>query len=202
MQTTPHLTMAGALLPRAGLTTKAALAVVFSLLIALSAQPTFEIGPVPVSLQTLTVLLTGALLGSRLGALTVGLYLLEGVAGLPVFAGGNSAWSVARTGGPYILGSTAGYLVGFVGAAYLVGWLAERGWTRSMLLTALAMVLGNLVIYVCGLLNLVRFVPPPAVFAAGLLPFLPGDAIKIALAMLLLPGGWKALEALGISPRR
>ncbi|GIW05671.1 MAG: biotin transporter BioY [Dehalococcoidia bacterium] len=202
MQTTPHLTMAGALLPRAGLATKAALAFVFSVLLALSAQVSFEIGPVPLSLQTLMVLLTGALLGSRLGALAVGLYLVEGLAGLPVFAGGNSAWSVARTGGPYILGSTAGYLVGFVAAAYLVGWLAERGWTRNVLLTALAMVLGNLVIYALGLLNLARFVPPPAVFAAGLLPFLPGDAIKIAVAVVLLPSGWWALEALGMSPRR
>ncbi|MCS6802705.1 MAG: biotin transporter BioY [Chloroflexota bacterium] len=182
--------------------TKAALAVLFSVLIAISAQVSFEIGPVPITLQTLMVLLTGALLGSRLGALAVALYLAEGLAGLPVFAGGNSAWSVARTGGPYILGSTAGYLVGFVAAAFLVGWLAERGWTRTVLLTALAMVLGNLVIYALGLLNLARFVPPPTLFAVGLLPFLPGDAIKIAVAVALLPGGWKLLEAVGLHPRR
>lgn len=202
MQTTPHLTITGALLPRAGVATKAALVVLFSVLIAISAQASFEIGPVPITLQTLMVLLTGALLGSRLGALAVALYLAEGLAGLPVFAGGNSAWTAARTGGPYILGSTAGYLVGFVVAAYLVGWLAERGWTRNVLLTALAMILGNLVIYALGLLNLARFVPPPATFAAGLLPFLPGDAVKIAIAVAVLPGGWKVLDAFGIHPRR
>ncbi|MFN8533797.1 MAG: biotin transporter BioY [Dehalococcoidia bacterium] len=202
MQTTPHLTMAGALLPRAGWLTRAGLVVLFSVLLAISAQVSIEIGPVPITLQTLMVLLTGALLGSRLGAAAVLLYILEGVAGLPVFAGGNSAWSVVRGGVPYFLGPTAGYLFGFLPAAFVVGWLAERGWTRNVWLTALAMVIGNLIIYAVGLLNLARFVAPPTLWSVGLLPFLPGDAVKIAAAVVILPGGWQVLKALGIDPRR
>jgi biotin transporter BioY len=202
MQTTSHLTMTRALLPRAGLATQAALVVLFSLLIALSAQVSIEIGPVPITLQTLAVLLTGALLGSRLGAATILLYLLEGVAGLPVFAGGNNAWSLARGGVPYFLGPTAGYLFGFLPAAFVVGWFAERGWTRSIPRTVLAMVIGNLIIYALGLVNLARFVPPPALLSAGLLPFLPGDALKIALAVIILPGGWQLLDRLGIPAAR
>jgi len=152
--------------------------------------------PVPISGQTLAVLLVGALLGSRLGTLSVLAYLGEGLAGLPVFALGTSAWSPSRIPGvPVILGPTAGYLVGFVVAAFLVGWLAERGWDRRPLSTALAMVIGNLAIYLVGVAWLLRFVPSGSVLMAGVVPFIPGDLLKIAIAAAVLPSGWALLRS-------
>jgi biotin transport system substrate-specific component len=143
--------------------------------------------PVPVTGQTLAVLLVGALLGSRRGSLAVLAYIAQGLAGLPVFAGG--ALGMAR-----LLGPTGGYLVGFVAAAFLVGLLAERGWDRRVLTTAAAMMLGNLVIYAIGALWLAPFVGgPEQALATGVLPFIPGDLVKIAAAALLLPAGWKLL---------
>ena len=172
----------------------AALVVGFSALVALSAQISVPWWPVPLTAQTLGVLLTGAVLGPRLGTLALLAYWGEGLMGLPVFANGQSAWTpTARPGMPYMFGTTAGYLVGFVIAAGVVGWLSQRGWDRSVRRAALAMVVGNLVIYAFGLANLLRFVPVEGVLAAGLLPFLPGDAVKIALAALALPGAWSLL---------
>src|ERR671910_1051854 len=121
----------------------AALIVVFSAFVALTAQVEIPLRPVPITLQTLGVLLTGALLGSSRGVLALLLYLAEGAVGLPVFAGGAAGLA-------YMLGPTGGYLVGFVLAAGLVGWLAERGWGRRLVWTALAMAIGNLVIYALG----------------------------------------------------
>jgi len=117
-----------------------------SAFIAVSAHLTVRLpfSPVPVTGQTFAVLLTGALLGRQRGAAAVLAYLAEGLAGLPVFAGGMSGLA-------YLLGPTGGYLLGFVAAAYLTGALAERGWDRQPLTTALAMVLGNLALYAPGL---------------------------------------------------
>jgi len=158
-----------------------------SAFIAVSAHLTVRLpfSPVPVTGQTFAVLLTGALLGRQRGAAAVLAYLAEGLAGLPVFAGGMSGLA-------YLLGPTGGYLLGFVGAAYLTGALAERGWDRQPLTTALAMVLGNLALYAPGLLWLSRFVGERAL-ALGLWPFLPGDLAKLVLAMLVLPTGWRWL---------
>jgi biotin transport system substrate-specific component len=173
---------------------KAALVVGFSLFIALSAQIAVPIGPVPISGQTLAVLLTGAVLGWRLGALAVVAYLAEGLAGAPVFANGQNAWMATRFPGvPYILGTTGGYLFGFVLAAAVVGWLAERGWDRSIPRAVAAMVLGNVAVYLIALPWLARFPLPISVFDAGLFPFLPGDALKIAIAAVALPGAWALL---------
>lgn len=160
--------------------------VVASAFIALSAQAYMEIrvGPVPITGQTFSVLLVGATLGSRLGAAAALLYLAEGIAGLPVFAGGNAGWAYFA-GGP-----TGGYLVGFVAGAYVTGWLAERGWDRHVLLTALAMLIGNVAIYAFGAVRLADFVGWGNVWTAGVQPFLPGAAAKIALASGLLPGAW------------
>ena len=163
-----------------------------SLLIALCAQ--LAIGwPIPVTGQTFAVLMIGALLGARRASLSVLIYILEGAAGLPVFAQGRSGFTV-------LLGPTGGYLAGFVFAAYLVGLLAEKGWDRRIGTTVLAMIFGNLVIYGFGLLWLscmIFLMKLPVgsgrVLAEGLYLFIPGDLLKIALAAILLPSGWKLL---------
>ena len=134
-------------------------------------------------MQTFAVLVIGITYGSRLGAATVVLYLAEGAAGLPVFAGGG--------GIAYLAGPTAGYLFDFVIAAALVGRLAEYGWDRKVSTTAIAMLLGNLAIYMPGLLWLGTVVGYGKVFAVGMLPFLPGDAFKLALAAAILPAVWR-----------
>lgn len=156
-----------------------------SLFAALTAQIAVPLpfSPVPVTGQTLGVLLVGALLGSRHGALSLLTYLGEGALGLPVFAGGTGG--LARLAGP-----TGGYLMGFVAAAFLAGWLCQRGWDRRLPTAAMAMLLGNAIIYLFGLPWLAHFVGPDKVLALGLLPFIPGDLLKLVLATLALPGGW------------
>ena len=163
-----------------------------SLVVALFAQISIPLWftPVPITGQTLAVLLVGASLGSRRGGLALVLYLLEGGAGLPFFAAGSSGWAV-------VSGPTGGYLIGFVLAAYAVGWLAERGWDRGFLRAAPAMLVGNLAIYALGLPWLARFVGASDVFAKGLQPFIPGDLIKLAIAAGLLPPVWVVLRSLG-----
>ncbi|MHC4193724.1 MAG: biotin transporter BioY, partial [Planctomycetota bacterium] len=156
-----------------------------SLLIALSAQVAIPLWPVPVTGQTFAVLMIAALLGSRRGCLAVLAYLAEGAAGLPVFAMGGA-----------MKGLTAGYLVGFVPAAYVVGLLAEKGWDRRVSTTILAMALGNIIIYTFGLLWLCCLPGIHSVFRQGLYPFIIGDLLKIALAAALLPSGWKLLKIL------
>lgn len=164
----------------------AALILAGSVVVALAAQLAVRLpfSPVPVTGQTLAVLLVAALWGSKRGSLAVLAYLLEGLLGLPVFAGGLS--------GPAVLaGPTGGYLIGFVAAAFCVGRLAEQGWDRRIITTALAMALGNAVIYAAGLAWLAILVGRDHVLALGLYPFLPGDLLKLILAALLLPAGWK-----------
>lgn len=161
-----------------------------SALVALSAQVVVPLPwtPVPITGQTFGVLFVGALLGSRRGALALAAYLLEGAAGLPVFAGGGAtvAW---------LLGPTAGYLWSYPAAAWLTGRLAERGWDRRPATAALALGAGNAVIYAVGLPWLAFFVGAERVFAAGLLPFVPGDLVKIAVAAGALAGAWRLMGA-------
>jgi biotin transport system substrate-specific component len=171
------------LVPNTGLARDAALVVGGSLFVAALAQVTIPLQPVPITGQTLGVFLVALALGARLGSLAIGLYLLEGALGLPVLAGFSGGW--AKFAGP-----TGGFLVGFLVAAGVVGWLADRGWTRNVLLVAAAMLLGTLVIYVPGLLWLSRFAGEKTL-EFGLIPFIPGDAIKAVLAALLLPTAWK-----------
>lgn len=161
--------------------------IVASVFIAISAQAYAEIqiGPVPITGQTFSVLLVGATLGSRLGAASVLLYLVEGITGMPVFADGASGWAY------FSGGATGGYLVGFVAGAFVTGWLSEHGWDRHVLLAALAMTLGHVAIYVFGAVRLADFVGWSEVWAVGVQPFLAGAAAKIALASGLLPGAWK-----------
>jgi biotin transport system substrate-specific component len=166
----------------------AALVVGGSLLIALSAYLKIQLpfSPVPITGQTLAVLLVGAALGSKKGGLSVLAYLGEGLIGLPVFAGGAS-------GPAYLLGPTGGYLAGFVLAAFAVGWLAERGWDHHVGLTLAAMLIGNLLIYLSGLAWLSVYVGVGQALPLGLYPFLVGDAIKLLLAGIVLPGGWAVI---------
>jgi len=186
----PRQTLADAVLPRSGLLQNVVLILIFSLGTAISAQAAFHLPftPVPITLQTLLVLLTGAVLGSRMGALTLIAYLGEGAVGLPVFAGGQS-------GLVYMAGPTGGYLVGFVAAAWLVGYLSERAWDRRLWRTAVAMVAGSLVIYLggCAWLAVLTGRSLDGVLALGMYPFLIGDAYKIVVAAIALPGAWGLL---------
>jgi biotin transport system substrate-specific component len=155
---------------------------------ALFAQLRLELGAVPLTGQTLAVLLIGAAYGARLGAITLASYLGVGALGLPVFSGGASGLST-------LTGVTAGYLVGFVLAAAVVGALAERGWDRRPVWTALAMLIGNVLIYLPGLLWLGQFMPDwSSTLRQGLAPFIIGDIIKLMVAAGLLPAVWKLLE--------
>ena len=183
----PHTTLADMLSPRQQRSwlLDAVLVVLFSAFVALTAQVEIPLWPVPLTLQTLGVLFTGAVLGSRRGALALLLYLTEGALGLPVFAGGAS-------GVGYMLGPTGGYLVGFVVAAGVVGRLAQRGWDRRLVWAAVAMVIGNVIIYACGVAWLAVFLGDLwGALVKGMLLFVVGDLIKIAVAALTLPGGWK-----------
>jgi len=175
---------------RASIIRDLALVVGFSVLTALSAQIAFYIGPVPITGQTFAVLLAGALLGSRRGALSQLTYLGVGAMGAPIFAGWHGGIGV-------LMGPTGGYLIGFVAAAFVVGFLAERGWDRRFWSMALAMLIGNIVIYAFGLPWLANFVPSGSVLAAGLYPFIPGDLTKLVLATIALPSGWALVNRLG-----
>jgi biotin transport system substrate-specific component len=143
--------------------------------------------PVPLTGQTFAVLLVGAALGSRRGAGSLLLYLLAGLAGLPFFAGGASGLA-------YLSGSTGGYLIGFVLAAYVVGRLAETGKDRHFPAAILTFLIGEVLIYVPALIWLSAWIGPQNALAAGLLPFLIGDAIKLVAAALALPAAWKLVE--------
>jgi len=199
--TLPHPTLASALWlgrirgPAAALNPlrQFFLAVVGVALLTLSAKAQIPFYPVPLTMQTFVVLALGMAFGWRLGALTVVLYLAQGALGLPVFAGTPAK----GVGLAYMLGPTGGYLIGFVVAAAVCGYLAERGWDRRAATTFAAMLIGNLLIYACGVAWLGAVVGwDKPLLAWGVLPFLPGDALKIALAVVALPGAWKAAESL------
>jgi biotin transport system substrate-specific component len=187
-------TLTGAIFAPLDWTRSLALVVAFSLLTALAAQVVIPLPftPVPVTGQTFAVLLTGALLGSRLGALAMLAYLIEGASGLPFFRSGNG-------GIHYLIASpTAGYLFSFPLAAFLTGLLAERGWDKRFLTAAAAMALGSVVILLCGWSWLAIWYKSAAYAARlGVWPFLPGDIIKIALAAAALPSGWAILRRTG-----
>ncbi len=186
-------TLTGAWLAPVDWVKSVALVVAFSLLIALSAQVVIPLPftPIQITLQTFAVLLTGALLGSRLGALAVAAYLVEGALGLPFFKGGNGGWLYL------VFSPTAGYLLAFLPAAFVTGWLAERGWDRKFLSAAAAIALGSIVVLFGGWLGLLRFYPAGQAFALGVAPFIVGDIVKIALTAAALPSGWALLRRKG-----
>lgn len=191
--TYPAQTIARVIVPRSAVTTSA-LMVGFALFTALSAQIVIPIpgSPVPMTGQTLAVLLSGAALGSWAGAGSQMIYWSMGAVGLPFYSGASGGWEVAT-------GATAGYLFGFIVAAWVVGALAERGQDRTVDTALPAFLAGNTIIYVFGLTWL--FVSVPSIttmgqaVAVGLLPFAVGDAVKILVAALLLPAAWKLVDS-------
>lgn len=186
---TAPLTLMHAVIQRIGFLWDVVLVVGFACLTAAFAQISFWIGPVPITGQTFAVLLTGALLGSQRGALSQVTYIAIGATGIPYWFALGGPPGIVRLVGP-----TGGYLIGFVVAAFVVGWLAERGWDRKVWTAIPAMLVGNIVIYVFGLLRLAQFVPQDTLLETGLYPFIIGDAIKIVSAALALPAGWLLLR--------
>lgn len=183
-------TLTGAVLAPLDWARGLALIIAFSLLTALAAQVAIPLPwtPVPITGQTFAVLLTGALLGSRLGALAMLAYLLEGASGLPFFASGGAGLQ------RLLFSPTSGYLLSYPAAAFVVGLLAERGWDRRFLTAAAAMAVGSIVILLSGWAWLARFLSPAQAWQTGVAPFLIGDVVKIALAAAVLPSGWALLK--------
>ena len=168
---------------------RAALAILGgALLIALGAQVSVPMIPVPMTLQTLAVVLVGLTAGSRLGAGAVLAYLAQGAAGLPVFAGGTFGLAP-------LMGPTAGFLWGFVALAYLAGLAAERGLARGFLGTLVSVLAVSVLLYVPGVLWLTAVTPLDlsGAVARGMVPFLMGDAVKAVIAALVVTGAWAAL---------
>lgn len=187
-------TLLGAVFAPMSWVRSAGLVLAFSLLTALAAQVAIPLPftPVPITGQTFAVLLTGALLGPRLGALAMLAYLLEGALGLPFFAAGGAGLS------RLLLSPTSGYLLSYPAAAFLTGMLAERGWDKRFLKAAAAMALGSVVILLCGWSWLAIWTgSAQQAFQSGVAPFIPGDIIKSALAAAVLPTGWALLRMTG-----
>ena len=166
-----------------------ALVLAGTLLIALAAQFSVPMIPVPLSLQTLAILTVGFALGSRLGAITLLVYLAEGAMGLPVFSNGGA-------GLPYMMGPTGGFLVGFVAMAWLAGWAADRGLARRPLPAIGVALAASALIYVPGLAWPAAFmgIEWSSLWSGWMAPFLLGDAIKSVIVALLVSGGLAALR--------
>ena len=177
-----------AVFPRSGLITDAFLVVAGAGFVAVCAQIEIHLGftPVPITLQTFAVLVAGAGLGALLGTASLALYLLLGILGAPVYAGGEGGWE-------WVKGATGGYLVGFVVAAGLAGVLAERRWDRRISSAVTAMLTGNVVVYLFGLpwLAHVAGYSWQEALEKGLYPFVVGDLLKLYLAGALLPLAWR-----------
>ena len=167
-----------------------------SLLLTLSAKIQVPFYPVPLTMQTLVVIGLGLALGPVRGAAAVALYLAQGAAGLPVFAGTPEK----GIGIAYMMGPTGGYLAGYLPATLFAGWLAERGWDRNVFTAMLAALLAGAVIYVPGLLWLGSVVGwDKPVLAFGLYPFISGDIIEAVLAAIAFPAAWKWLSHKGMN---
>jgi biotin transport system substrate-specific component len=161
--------------------------------LAIAAKIKVPFWPVPITMQTFVVLTVGAAYGTRLGLVTLIGYMLVGALGFDIFASS----SAEKYGLSYMMGGTGGYLVGFVLAAGVLGWLARKGWDRNVWKMAGAMLIGNAIIYVPGILWLGYLYAGSKGWATvldwGLWPFLAGDALKLALAAMVLPLAWKAV---------
>jgi len=186
MRATNHSTLAQSLWPAqssASFLRPAALMIVGTAALALSAKVQVPFPPVPMTMQTLVVLVIGAVYGARLASLTVGLYLVEGLCGLPVFAGG--------AGLAYFMGPTGGFLIGFLCAAASVGYAAERGFDRSLIASLLIMSLGHAIIFAFGFAWLSVLFGPTKAFLVGIVPFISATVLKTLLAGLIVPALWR-----------
>ena len=185
---TRAITFSDAVIPRTGVLREVLVIGAAVGLMAACARISFPLAwsPVPVTAQTFGVLLIGALLGSKRGAASMLSYLGAGVSGLPVFAHGMS-------GPAYLTGPTGGYLFGFVIAAFVVGFLAERGWDRNVITVAVVLLVGDVLLFATGVAWLSHYVPAAHVYTAGVDPFIPGEITKIAIASAALPSGWAVL---------
>jgi biotin transport system substrate-specific component len=184
-------TLRVAVLPRAGLITDLLLVCGGAAFVALAAQVSIHLGftPVPITGQTFAVCLVGAAYGPLLGLSSMVLYLAVGIAGAPVYADHAHGWAVFS-------GATGGYIVGFVAAAALTGYLAERRWDRRFATAVTTMLSGNVVIYLFGLpwLHHSLNVSWTKALEYGLYPFVAGDVVKVYLAALALPGAWRLVK--------
>ncbi|MEI9428616.1 biotin transporter BioY [Mesorhizobium sp. Cs1299R1N3] len=180
-------------LPQEGaarLATQFVLAIAGTLLLTLSAKTKVVLGPVDISMQTLAVFLIAAAFGMRLGVATLLLYMAEGAMGFPVFQGTPEK----GVGIAYMLGSTGGYLAGFVVMAAIVGWAADRGWDRHPIKLFNAMLVAEVVMMAMGFAWLALLIGPEKSWQFGVVPFIVGDLIKVALAASLVPAAWSLLK--------
>jgi biotin transport system substrate-specific component len=180
-----------AVVPRTGLLVDALLALGGAAFVGLAAQVSWHLGftPVPITGQTFAVLLVGAAYGSALGAASLTLYLLLGIAGVPWYSEQKHGWEVFS-------GATGGYIVGFVLAAAVTGYLSERGWDKRFSSSVAAMLTGSVVIYLCGALWLHHYLHLNwnTTLVDGVYPFVPGDLVKLYLAAAALPAAWKLVH--------
>lgn len=165
-------------------------------LTAVAAQLAIPASPVPFTFQTLVVLLVGASLGSKRGVLSLGLYALLGLAGLPVFAPKGDGSHVV--GIDAFLGATSGFIFGFIAAAFVVGLLAERQWSSNVVKTFVAFATGSAVIYLIGIPVLANAAFAGSIVAAAqfMVPYMVWDVVKAVIAAGLLPGAWLAIKSL------
>ena len=166
------------------------LALVGTLALTVSAKTQIPFWPIPMTMQTFVVLVIGMAYGSRLGVVTVALYLLEGALGLPVFAGTPEK----GVGVAYMMGPTGGYLIGFVVAAWLCGWLAERGFDRSPIKLLVAMSAGHVLIFVFGVTWLAQLMGIEKAFMVGVAPFWAATIVKTLLGVVAMPLAWKLIS--------
>ena len=154
-----------------------------SLLLIVSAKIKVPLYPVPMTLQPLAVLMIAMLFGRKLATLTVGLYIFKGIIGLPVFAFGGGLM--------YLMGPTGGFILGFFASAFVVGYLADRGWGRKISLSIISMLIGMAIIYILGIFQLALLKGFNFALLKGFYPFLLGDFYKLLLAGIITPYIWK-----------
>ncbi|MEX0955369.1 MAG: biotin transporter BioY [Rhizobiaceae bacterium] len=163
-----------------------ALAFAGTLLLTLSAKTKVVLGPVDMSLQTLAIFLIAATFGMRLGVATLLLYMAEGALGLPVF----QSTPEKGIGLAYMMGTTGGYLAGFVVAAAVVGWAADRGWDRSVVKFLAALLVAELAIMGLGYAWLATIIGAEKAWIFGVAPFIIPDLVKVGIAAALMPALW------------
>jgi len=180
-----------AVVPRSGFLVDALLVLGGAAFVGLCAQVSYQpsFTPVPYTLQTFSVLLVGAAYGAMLGAASLSLYLILGIVGVPLFAEHKHGWDVFS-------GATGGYIVGFVIAAALTGYLAERGWDKRFATSVTMMLTGSVVIYACGALWLHHWLHASwnTTLTDGVYYFVPGDLVKLYLAAAALPAAWQLVR--------